>query len=86
MADVLIQSTTYYVYENWTVVKGGKARVHRGNCSHCRFGKGQDKPKNPEKNGIWHGSFYNYDQAWEFALSLGRKDTRNCQVCAKEDT
>jgi RPA family protein len=31
---------SWWVYENWTAKRGGKAIVHKGICTFCREGRG----------------------------------------------
>lgn len=68
----------WWIYENWMV---NKAKVHRGNCSHCNHGKGQNKPKEEGEHGKWHGSYLTRDEAWESAKRLGQKNTGYCTFC-----
>ena len=71
----------FYVYKNW-----GKthARVHTGTCSHCKFGNGQDKPKENKKCS-WE-AFSSYEAALEEAKKFIKekrckdKET-NCKIC-----
>ncbi|MCJ7423885.1 hypothetical protein MUP01_06405 [Candidatus Bathyarchaeota archaeon] len=72
---------SWWVYENWTVVRGGKAIVHNGRCSFCRDGKGIHK-EDSGKNGKWHGSFESRETAFEYAKALNRARTDFCNYCA----
>ena len=77
----------FWVYENWTVVAGGKARVHRGECRYCNHGAGQRIYPNPSgRNGRWHGPFATEHDAMNFANSLGRQDVRWGKCCEGGDT
>ena len=49
------ESETFFVYENWQA-EGHKARVHRGSCPSCNYGKGIH-PEASEEHGRWHGPF-----------------------------
>jgi hypothetical protein len=72
----------YWVYENWTVVKGGRTTIHTGECSYCNEGRGMDKTKDPNRNGKWHGPFDGYEQAQKRAKKL-RDEVRDCSICIK---
>ena len=73
----------FWVYENWTVVAGGKARIHREDCDNCNYGRGKN-PNSSDRNGKWHGPFTSENIAMNFANSLSRKDVRRCKVCFKD--
>ena len=73
----------YWIYENWTVVKGGRTTIHIGECVFCNDGRGVNKIKEPEKNGKWHGPFDNYEEAQKRAEEL-RGSMRNCNKCIKK--
>lgn len=74
---------SWWVYENWRAVKGGKARVHKGSCGYCNEGHGfrQDSGK----NGKWHGPFEDKDTAFEYAKTLRRQITDICSRCASDN-
>jgi F-type H+-transporting ATPase subunit beta len=67
----------YYVYENWT---HKRARIHKGDCSHCNRGRGTHAGSS-ERNGRWHGP-YNRAEAFRLAQRLRQDDTAPCSVCA----
>lgn len=73
----------YWIYENWTVVKGGRTTIHTGDCSYCNEGQGMDKIKDPDRNGKWHGPFESYENAKKRALGL-RNIVRDCGRCIKK--
>lgn len=66
------------MYENWTA-DGHKAKVHRGDCSHCNDGRGKD-PDASDRNGQWHGGYSSREEAREHARSLTRNAT-DCSFC-----
>ena len=72
----------YWIYENWTVVKEGRATIHTGNCSYCNDGRGMHKIKTPLRNGKWHGPFDKYQDAESRAKEL-RSTARTCSLCIK---
>lgn len=72
----------YWIYENWTVVKGRRTTIHTGNCSYCNEGLGTDKIKDSDRNGKWHGPFDNYQDAKSRAKEL-RFTVRDCSKCIK---
>lgn len=72
-------SDEYFVYENWTA-DGHKAKVHRGDCSHCNGGRGKD-PDASDRNGQWRGPFATRAEAAEQAKSLTR-NASDCAFCA----
>jgi hypothetical protein len=45
----------FYIYENW-VAEGHKVRIHKGECSFCKEGKGIH-PNAGARNGRWLGPF-----------------------------
>jgi hypothetical protein len=49
------KAKTYFVYKNWQV-PGHKARIHLGDCSWCKSGKGIH-PEASEEHGRWDGPF-----------------------------
>jgi hypothetical protein len=71
---------SWWVYENWTVVRGGKARVHSGRCGFCRDGKGIHKDTSG-RNGKWHGPFESREIAFRYAKTLNRARTDFCNYC-----
>lgn len=73
----------WWVYENWTVVVGGKARVHHGECSFCDHGRGIHS-YDSGRNSRWHGPYPSMDAAMTKAISLGRIDTRLCTYCERK--
>lgn len=73
---------SWWIYENWTVVRGGKARVHYTKCPYCNNGQGTH-PNASHKNDKWHGSYASSDEARNQAKRLGRKLTDICTYCQK---
>lgn len=71
---------TYYVYEDWRA-SPDKAVIHRFNCGHCDGGEGTNKPKEPGRNGLWHGPFATHRDALQFAEKPGRDDVHSCGHC-----
>lgn len=69
----------YWVYENWVAEK--KAVIHKESCVFCNHGKGKNKNIHGDKNGKWHGEFYRYNDAEEFAKSLKDREIRICKRC-----
>jgi len=66
---------SYWVYENWRAEQ--KAVIHRGNCGHCKDGRGcHDNPLG-NSNGRWHGPFYTIEDAERAAQRTGRKVRRH---------
>ena len=72
----------FWVYENWTVVAGGKARVHRGDCYNCNHGQGKN-PNSSDRNGKWHGPITTENDAMNYANNLGRRDVRWGECCKR---
>ena len=70
---------SYWVYENWQIA-GGKARIHRGSCSHCNNGEGTHDCPNDGINGKWHGPFATLQQAEKTAEGTGRPVSK-CTFC-----
>ena len=68
---------SYYVYENWT---HDRARVHRGDCSHCNDGRGSHGGGS-DKNGKWHPPLEDRAEAFRLAASLRRADAKACGHC-----
>ena len=64
------ESETFFVYENWQA-EGYKARVHRGRCPSCNYGKGIH-PEASEEHGRWHGPFDTLNDALVLANRSGR--------------
>jgi hypothetical protein len=58
-----------------------RARIHDGECVHCRNGQGQE---NQDKGGgptRWEGPFATVAQARTFMASLHYRDTDVCRHC-----
>lgn len=58
-----------------------RARVHRGECRHCRNGKGQehqDKGKGPT---FWSNPFSDLTAAQSYMAGLGYTNTGLCAYC-----
>ncbi len=70
----------YYVYHNWTVERGGKARTHLGSCSFCNNGQGIHNT-GPTKNGEWLGPFKTKQDALTQARSTGAARVDCCKKC-----
>ena len=70
----------YWVYENWVADRGGKARVHIGNCPRVIH----RKLNAPETRGRWT-QFPNWAAAAEYARSTPRLNvyTELCAFCPK---
>ncbi|MFQ6076770.1 MAG: hypothetical protein ACE5Z5_11655 [Candidatus Bathyarchaeia archaeon] len=62
----------WWVYENWMV---NRVRVHRGECSFCKHGKGIHPNKVEGQHMKWYGPYLTRDEAWAVAQRLGRNDT-----------
>lgn len=61
----------------------GRARIHKSNCRHCNYGKGQvnqDKGSGPTR---WEGPYNTYREAKAAMDALGKryKDVGPCQDC-----
>jgi hypothetical protein len=69
-------TTTYHVYENWTI---HRAIIHRSDCRHCNFGRGKHAVAST-KNGRWHGPFASRDEARAVADAT-RQPPRECAFC-----
>lgn len=69
---------SYFVYENWRA-EGHKARIHRGSCPSCDYGKGIH-PESGEEHGRWHGPFGSMKDAVVAAQSSGGTVSL-CQRC-----
>ena len=70
----------YYVYHNWTVERGGKARVHLGDCSFCNNGQGIHNT-GPTRNGEWLGPFGTKQDALVQAQNIGAARKDCCKKC-----
>jgi F-type H+/Na+-transporting ATPase subunit beta len=68
---------SYYVYENWA---RERARVHRGECGFCNHGRGS-QTSSSERNGRWHGPYFDQSIAVTHASQLKRRDTKVCSYC-----
>lgn len=58
-----------------------RARVHKGECRHCRNGQGQagqDKGTGPT---YWKGPFPKFQKATEFMAGLQYEDVGSCAYC-----
>ncbi len=67
----------YWIYEN-TLHK--TARIHSGECSFCRDGRGVHSVAN-SRVGSWLGPIPTLAEAMIIATSLKHMDTRNCRLC-----
>lgn len=72
----------WWIYENWTVERGGKTIVHEGACAFCKEGRGIHK-EDSGRNGKWHGPFDTKEAAYSYARQLGRARTDFCSFCSK---
>ena len=70
----------WWVYENFPV---SRARVHKGECVFCKYGKGIHPNKEEGVNMKWWGPYPTKDWAWTVAQNLDRKDTDFCAFCCK---
>ena len=70
----------YYVYHNWTVIRGGKARTHIENCSFCNHGQGIHNI-GPTRNGKWLGPFKTKEDALNEAKNTGAALVDCCKKC-----
>jgi len=70
----------YYVYHNWTVERGGKARVHRGSCSFCNNGQGIHNTI-LRRNCEWFGPFKTKQDALTQARKTGAARVSRCRTC-----
>jgi hypothetical protein len=68
---------SFFVYQNWHRVR---ARLHRGNCSHCNDGRGT-QPNHSGANDEWHGPFKELNHAQTLMASFGYSDSRGCRIC-----
>jgi len=71
----------WWIYENWTVERGGKAIIHNAGCSFCRDGKGIHRDSS-DRNGRWLGPFASREAAYGRAKQLNRARTDFCKFCA----
>ena len=58
-----------------------RARVHRGDCRHCRFGQGQENQDKGSGPTFWSSSFSTFDAAHEYMTNLSYNDTGACRYC-----
>lgn len=69
----------YYVYHAKPM---RRARIHRGDCKHCRDGQGQE---NQHKTGSgatgWDGPFRTIQQAQASMRRFRYTNARNCRYC-----
>lgn len=70
----------YYVYHNWRVVKGGKAKIHRGSCGSCNNGQGVHN-SDSTKNCKWLGPFKTKQDALTQARKTGAARVSRCRIC-----
>lgn len=71
----------YYVYHNWRVERGGKARTHLGGCSFCNNGLGIHNT-GPTRNGEWLGPFKTKQDALTRARNTGAARVDCCKKCS----
>ena len=72
--------TEYYFYHNWTAEKGGKAIIHRGDCSFCNNGRGIHNT-GQTRNGQWIGPFNTKFYAIDKAKSVNAARVDLCKKC-----
>lgn len=70
----------FYVYQNW---HRERARLHRGECRHCREGQGS-QPVDSGRNGKWHGPIEERKAAQLLLDSFGYADAKECPFCCQE--
>lgn len=68
---------SFFVYQNWHRMR---ARLHYGNCSHCKFGSGT-QPHDSGLNGKWNGPFDTRRAASSMMMSFGYPDVGSCPFC-----
>ena len=73
---------SWWIYENWTAERGGKAIVHKGACVFCKDGQGIHN-EDSDRNGKWHGPFDAKEAAYSYARQLDRARTGFCSFCNK---
>jgi hypothetical protein len=69
--------TRFYVYENWV---HKRARLHRGDCSHCKDGKGT-QGSNSVANGRWYGPFPTREAAAARLAQINQPNKSECASC-----
>lgn len=70
---------TYYIYENWTA--SNVARIHIGSCTFCNNGQGIGRNILGNRNGVWHGPFSTYNQAFRYNGLHRLTQKINCSRC-----
>jgi len=71
----------YWVYHNWQAEKGGKARIHRANCSSCNNGQGVHHKASPRINDEWLGPFSTREEALTKAINTKAANLYSCRKC-----
>jgi hypothetical protein len=66
----------FWVYHNWTAIAGGRATIHKGNCSFCQDGFGLHGVIND--TGEWIGPTSSPRRE---AKKTGAKHVRDCSFC-----
>ena len=56
----------------------GYARIHRGRCAYCKYGKG---PKATYVTGAWQGPFPTYAEVLFVARRTGSLSVTDCKRC-----
>lgn len=67
----------YYVYENWI---HRRARLHRGSCSYCNYGRGTQGATD-ERTGRWYGPIADRAEARARLQSLKHDNKKECAAC-----
>jgi len=77
----MVEAVPYYVHESW---KDGHftATIHRGDCIHCNYGRGDDVGSYLRR-GKWHGPFRNRGRASSKLASLPSVTVRVSCECVQ---
>lgn len=68
---------SYYLYENWI---HRRARLHRGSCSYCNYGRGT-QGATAERTGRWYGPIGDRAEATARLQSLKHDNKKECGSC-----
>jgi len=66
----------FWIYHNWTAINGGRATIHKSDCSFCNDGAGLHRVAND--TGRWVGPTFTPRRD---AKRTGAKHIRDCSFC-----
>ncbi len=77
LTAVVANTEGYYLYENWI---HRRARLHRGSCSYCNYGRGT-QGATEERTGRWYGPISDRAEAIARLKSLKHDNKKECGSC-----